>query len=184
MHLNLQTHSGHPHRVGDAVLIVDDELLRNHVYDLPVDGQRQGLGGVDRPLHILRGDLVIVAGNPHHPLAVDAADMVTGDPHKHRFHLQAGHLLRFRHRRLDGGHRLINVHHHPFAQAVGGRTADPHHVEGAIHVFLHDNGTDFGSADIQSGDYTSFHCRHTLLLCLLFDHDAVCKREVDLFNVR
>ena len=45
--LGLEPHAAHAERLADAVLLVDDELLREHVDDLAVHRDRHGLGRVD-----------------------------------------------------------------------------------------------------------------------------------------
>src|SRR5690606_17355589 len=52
MHLGLQAHAGHAHRLADAVLGIDDEFLGQDVQDLLVGGNRHGARRVDHPLHV------------------------------------------------------------------------------------------------------------------------------------
>ena len=58
-----------PVGVADAVLVVDHEVLRQHVQDLAVDRDRDGLGGVDRAPHVLAVDLAVLARDRDHAAA-------------------------------------------------------------------------------------------------------------------
>src|SRR5207249_7257094 len=50
VHLDLEPHPRHPDGLADAVLLVDDERLREHVDDLAVLRQVDGPRGVDGAL--------------------------------------------------------------------------------------------------------------------------------------
>ncbi len=49
----LEPHAAHADRLADAVLIVDDELLREHVDDLAVARERDRLGLLEDPLDVV-----------------------------------------------------------------------------------------------------------------------------------
>ena len=80
--LGLQPHAGHPDRVLDARLVVDDVLLGQHVDHLAVHRDRDRPGRVDHPLHVQRGDLGALDG--HDAAAVETGDVAAGDPGVHR----------------------------------------------------------------------------------------------------
>ena len=54
VHARLEAHARHADRLLDAVLIVDDELLRQHVQDVLVDRQRDGARRVEHALDVRR----------------------------------------------------------------------------------------------------------------------------------
>ena len=60
-----------PDRRADAVLLVDDEVLRQHVQDLAAARQRHRLGRVDRAPHVLARDLAVLAGDRDDAAAVE-----------------------------------------------------------------------------------------------------------------
>ncbi len=53
-----------PIGIADALLAVDDELLRQHVQDLLVGGDGDRLGGVDHVLDVAVGDLLVADRRP------------------------------------------------------------------------------------------------------------------------
>src|SRR5438105_2032706 len=81
----------HADRIADALLTVDDELLRQHVQDLLVRGYRDGLGGVDDVLDIALAHLLVAHSD--HAVGVEAPHVGTRDAGEHRVDLAAGHEL-------------------------------------------------------------------------------------------
>ena len=55
--LGLEPHARHAERLADAVLVVDDELLRQHVQDLAVHRQRDRARGVEHALDVAAAHL-------------------------------------------------------------------------------------------------------------------------------
>ncbi len=84
----------HADGLSHAVLVVDHEGLGQHVDDLAVLGQVDGPGGVHRALHVGLVHLAVLAGDGHHPAAVDSADVAASHPHVDARHLDAGHAPR------------------------------------------------------------------------------------------
>jgi len=93
VHLGLEPHAAHADRVLDAVLVVDDELLRDHVDDLAVHRDGDRLGGLDDAFHVGGRDLVVLARDRDDAAAVDAADVVAGDAGVDALDLDARHAL-------------------------------------------------------------------------------------------
>ena len=147
--LRLEPHAAHAQRLADAVLVVDDELLRDHVDDLAVHRDRDGLGGVDHPLHVPLAHLAIL--HRHHSVRVEGADVAAGDAGVDRRDLAVGHQLRLLHGMLDGVDGGVDVDHHPLAQPARRMGPDAHHVDTAGAAFGHD-GTDLGRADVETHD--------------------------------
>ena len=121
VHLGLEAHARHADRIADALLAVDDELLRQHVQDLLVGGDGDRLGRIDHVLDVAVGDLRSRIAD--HAVGVEAAHVAAGDAGVHRVDLAAGHELGFLHRALDRLHRRLDVDHHAFLQAARGLRA-------------------------------------------------------------
>ena len=67
--VHLEPGAGHARGVADPVLVVDHELLRQHVQDLAVERDRDGLGGVDHPAHVLAVDHAVLVRDRDHARA-------------------------------------------------------------------------------------------------------------------
>ena len=77
----------------DAVLVVDDEVLRQHVQDLAAARQRHRPRGVDRALHVLARDLAVAPGDGDHAAAVERLDVRARQRQVHAVDLDAGRQL-------------------------------------------------------------------------------------------
>ena len=60
VHLGLQAHAGHAERLLDAVLVVDDVLLREHVDDLAVLRDVDRLGLLEHRGDVALPDLLVL----------------------------------------------------------------------------------------------------------------------------
>ena len=63
VHLGFETNTRHAQGFANTGLVVDHILLRQHMKDLLVCGNRHRLRGIDDPIHILLKDLLIPYGN-------------------------------------------------------------------------------------------------------------------------
>ena len=124
--VHLEPRAGHADRRADAVLLVDDEVLRQHVQDFAAGRQRHRLRGVDRAPHVLAGDLAVLAGDGNHAAAVEALDVRPGQREVHRVDLDAGHQLGLLDRLLDRFDRRLEVDDDaaPDAARLGDAEAD------------------------------------------------------------
>src|SRR4029453_19005192 len=100
VHLGFEAHARHADRILHAILVVDDEALRDDVDDLAVHGDGHRLGRFDDALDVGGGDLFVTARHGDHAARVDGADVIAGDAREHALHRHAGHALRL----LDGAH--------------------------------------------------------------------------------
>ena len=114
--LGLEAHAGHAQRLLDAVLVVDDELLRQDVDDLAVQRDGDRLGRVDDPGDVGLADLLVLHRDD--ALAVEALDVAAGDAGVDGGDLAAGHQLGLFDRAADGGDGGLDVDHHALAQAL------------------------------------------------------------------
>ena len=140
MHLRFQANAGHAQGLFDAILIVDDVILRQNMQHFPVHGDRHRFGCVDDPIEVPWSDLFIFDGD--NAVAVKSFDMATRDPRENRVDLAASHQLRFFHGLFDGVHRALDVDDHALSEALRGVRPHPDHFHAMLGHFA-DNGTDF-----------------------------------------
>ena len=81
VHLRLEAHAGHADRIADAFLSVDDEFLRQHVQDLLVRGNRDGLRRVDDVLDVRVAHLAVAYRDD--AVRIQAAHVAAGDAGEH-----------------------------------------------------------------------------------------------------
>src|SRR5262249_29447824 len=129
VHLGFEPHAAHADRVLDAVLVVDDEFLRDDVDDLAIGGDGDRLRGLDHALHVGGRDLVVLARHRHDAAAVQAADVVAGDAGVHALGLHAGHALGLLDRARDARHGLLEVDDGTAAQALARGVAHAHDAQ-------------------------------------------------------
>ena len=127
--VDLEPRAGHADRRADAVLLVDDEVLRQHVQDLAAGRQRHRLGGVDRAAHVLARDLAVLAGDRDHAAAVESLDVRARQREVDRVDLDAGHQLGFLDRLLDRVDRRLEVDDDAAADAARLGDAEADDVE-------------------------------------------------------
>ena len=149
--LHVEPRSRHPVGVLDPVLVVDDELLGEHMEDLLVHGDVHRPGAVDRPRDVCGTDLPVL--DRGHAARIDPLDVAAGDPHVHRVDLHAGHKLGLVDRFFDGLHGAVDIHDHAFFQAVGRADADPDDVDLSAVLDLAHNGADLGRPQVQTYEH-------------------------------
>ena len=98
MHVDLEPGPCHAERGADAILLINDEILRKDMEDLPAGGQGHRFRRLDRPSDVVAGNLTILAGNRNHTAAIEPLHVGTGKREVHRVDLNSGHQLRL----LDG----------------------------------------------------------------------------------
>ena len=158
--LAFETHPVDAHRVLDAVLAVNQKILHQGVDHLPVGGNGHGAGRVDDPVHVRRGHFPILDGDD--PLAVDHLGLAAADAGINRADFAVGHDLRLFHGLANGPHGILDVDHHPFAQAAcGGGAAQAHDLHLVFPHFSH-HGADLGGADVQTNDELLGHVSYPI----------------------
>src|SRR5207249_4881699 len=95
VNVDLETRSSHPDRRANAILLVDDEILRQHMKNLPSGGKRDGLRGIDGPPDVFAGNLAILSGNGDDASTVEPFDVRTGERQVNRIDFDASHQLGF-----------------------------------------------------------------------------------------
>src|SRR5690606_19367833 len=107
MHLGLEAHAGHAYRLTDAVLRIDDELLRQHVNDALIGRNRHGARRVDDALDVAGADLFVADRDD--AVRVQAAHVTARDAGQHAVDLAARHELGLFDRALNRLHRRFDV---------------------------------------------------------------------------
>src|SRR5512139_1247975 len=117
--VHLEASAGHADWRADAVLVVHDVVLGQHVQDAATARQRHALRRVDRAADVLVRDLAGLAGDRHDAPAVEALDVRPGHRQMHGVDFDPGHQLRLLDRLLDRLDGRLEVHHDPAPNAVG-----------------------------------------------------------------
>src|SRR5699024_9461575 len=133
-----QPHAGHPDRLADAILMIDDVLLRNHVQDLLVGGNGDGPRGIDHALDIILRDLLIADGDD--PVGIEAPHVAAGDIGVDRMDFATSHQLGLLDRALDRLHGGLDIDDHALFQATRGMRADANHLDPVLRADLADYG--------------------------------------------
>ena len=147
--VHLEPAAGHADRHGDAVLVVDDEVLRQHVEDLAPAGQRDGARGVDGALDVLARDLAVAAGDRDDAAAVEGLDVRARERQVHAVDLDAGRELGFVERPLDRLGRRVDVVDDAAADALRLGEPDADDVEAAVVHELADDDRHLRRPDVE-----------------------------------
>src|ERR1043165_5989674 len=84
-----ETRADHTDRIVDAVLVVDDEFLRQSIDDLATGGKLNRARGVDRASDVVGDDLAVASGDGDDGLAVEAEDVRAGKINRHFFRFES-----------------------------------------------------------------------------------------------
>jgi hypothetical protein len=115
VNLGFQPNPGHPDRMKDAVLVIDNELLGQDVQYLPVERQGDRLCGIQDPGDIRLCDLPALYGD--YPVTVHALDVSARNSGKDRRNFTPGHEFGFFDRFSYGIDRLVYIYYDPSPQA-------------------------------------------------------------------
>ncbi len=153
VHIALEFGTQHADRILDAILAVHMKVLTNHVHDVIFGRQIDGLGVLDRVLHVFIGDLAIGGNDRMHAAIVEPAQMAAADAEINAADLHVGHLLGLDHRVanvLAGKTGIDNLRlAHP-ARAGLADTDDAQSRRVGIHFT--DHGADFRGAHFEADD--------------------------------
>ena len=125
VYLGLQPGAGHPDRLGDALLLVDQVVLGNGMEQLVVPAEAHVARDIIDPRHVAGADLA--AGDRDHPVGAPGRDVLSRDAAEDRADLHARHRLGVLHRLGDGAGHFVEVADHPSAEAAGSLGGDPQH---------------------------------------------------------
>lgn len=147
MDAGLEADARHADRLLDAVLIVDDVLLRQHVEDLAVALELDRLRLVEDALHVVGGDLAALDADE--AVLVEPADVAAGDADVDRVDLDARHRLGLLDGSLDRLDGRLDVHDDALLQALRRDGTDTDDVDPLVGLFG-DDGTHLRRTQIQS----------------------------------
>src|SRR6185312_8603956 len=160
--VDLEARAGHADRRADAVLLVDNEVLRQDVQDFASARERNGLGRVDGPADVFMRDLVLPARDGDDAAAVERLDVRARETQVHRVDLDARGQFRFvdgLFDRCDGG---LEIDDEAATDPSGLRQAEPDDVESRVARHLPDDRGDLRGADVEA-DQIAVFTRHSLL---------------------
>ena len=153
VHLGLESHARHADRIANALLPVDQELLRQHVQDALIGRNRDRLGRVDHVLDVAMRDLAVA--DRDHAVRVEAAHVTAGDAGVDGVDLAVGHELGLLDRALDGLHRGFDIDHHALLESARGLAAHADDFDRSVRGDLTDQRQHFGGADVEADDHVS-----------------------------
>ncbi len=151
--IGFQPDAAHPDRIGDALLAVHGEFLREHVDDLVAGWQHEFEHVIDNAVNVAAGDLGMVALAGQDAAVLQAFDVLAGnaDVHGAKFHarIALGNLDGF----ADGVDRFFDVADHAAQYADAFDLADAEDFELAMVVFAPGQATHFRGANVQRDDH-------------------------------
>jgi hypothetical protein len=145
-----QARPGHTDGIVYAVLIVNNEFLRQPIHNFPASGKLNRASRIDGPTHIVMAYFPVAAGHGNNRLTVEAHDVRAREIYGHFLCLDTAHSFRIFNRPSDSFDCRIRIYDHTFAKATGFRLADTKNLE---HAFLSCSGDDAGRftrTDIQA----------------------------------
>ena len=162
--LGFQPAAQHPVRIRDAAVVVDRELLRNRVQDLPVGRKRHAPGGGQNQVDVGTGDPLVAAVDVGGAVAVRRTQIGSADADEGAGDLDARHGLRLLRGPLERAHRRVEVHDVAPQRAAVGRPPDADDLERRFSVDLGAFGDQHG--DLRrphvDGDHMRIRLRHPL----------------------
>ena len=113
MNVGLHAHTGHTEWVIDAILSIDDELLRDDVNDLSVGRKCDTLRILDEAVDIGLRHFMVRPADANHAAALEALNMVAGNADHHRLDIHTRLRARLIHCGTDRPDRSVDVCHYP-----------------------------------------------------------------------
>ena len=135
----------HAQRISDAILIIDDVILRQNMEHFAIHWDSHCLCRIDHSLQIPRHDFFVF--NRDDAVTVEAFDVAPGNARKDGVNLTARHQTRFLNGFFERIHRGLDVDDHALAQSLRRMGADPDDLDAALG-HLTDDDANFGRADI------------------------------------
>jgi len=140
--VDLESRPGHPDWSADAILLVDDEVLRQHVEDLTSARQGHRFRRIDRTPHVLARDLAVLSRDRNDAAAVEGLDVRARKAEMHGVDLDSRRQFRLVDGLLDRVDGRLEVDHHPPPDALRLRQSDADDVEPSIIGHLADDSGD------------------------------------------
>jgi hypothetical protein len=118
MNLDGEARANHANGVVDAVLVVNDELLRKTVNYLASGRQLNGAGGINRAANIVGGNLSAAARDCDNRLPVESHDVRACKIDSDLFGLEAAHSFCIFNGAFDGIDGSLGIDYYAFAKAA------------------------------------------------------------------
>ena len=160
MHLRFQSHTRHADWLADALVVVDQILLWQHMQHALIGRNRNSLSSVQHALDVLLAHLAIT--NRHDAVGVEAADVAAGDACIDCANLAARHQLGFFDGTLNRLHGRLNVDDNALLQAARTLRSDSDHLQFAVIGHLSNHRDDFRCSDIEADDLPAAAVTRTL----------------------
>ena len=142
--------SVHADRFGNAVLSVNNKLLRQTADDLPTGCQRHRAGRINRPLDVIVGNFLFWAGHGDDSIFILAAKMFTGKIDRRRSDIQSADALGFPDRFSDRFGYQFGRSDDTSPQTLRFSLADADDIHLAVRRRLADDAPNAARADIQT----------------------------------
>ncbi len=146
-YLELASHQ--TRRVAHAALTVENEFLRQQVKSLAVLGHIDAARFFYRLTNVFAADLAGARTETDSAVTVDAADVRARNTHDGVLNRRLRHVLRFFHRLLDGGDRLVEIGDDAFAHAARVSDAVPA-IAQSIVIYFGDDDAGLGATDVDN----------------------------------
>src|SRR5208283_5528328 len=129
MHVRLKTDARHPNRITNAILPVDDELLRNDMNDFSIRRKCNPLCIFNQPVDICLRDLIFRSTDCNDTAALKTLNMISGNTHNHRLNFDTRAGLRLGYRALYRAHSFIDIRYDAARQPIGSTSSDTEYVK-------------------------------------------------------
>ena len=151
LRVHFQTDAGHAHWILDAFLPVQNEFFRNHVENLPISRNLDGLGSVNDPDHITLSDFPIGPSHRDHAMTFQTHHMSAIHRDHGMLYGNTGHALSFFQSLGNRRHGFFNIGNHPAANPGRHCFADTNDGRsGSLGFLFTHHHPDGGGADIQA----------------------------------
>jgi hypothetical protein len=121
--------SDHAYRIVDAILVIDNKLLREPINDLASSGQLDRTCGIDGAPYIFSSNLTVTTGNCDDRLTVKTHDVRTCEVYSDFSGFQTAHPLGFIDCALYRFNSGIRINNHAFAKPARFSFADANYVK-------------------------------------------------------
>src|SRR5262249_17997216 len=158
-----QAHAGHAERLFDAVLVVDDVILRQDVQHFAVHRDRDGFRRVHHALDVALAHLFVF--HRHDAVAVEPLDVAAGDAGEYGIDFAPGHHAGFGHGLLDRFDRALDVDDDALAETLRDVRAHADDLDTAVAHLAYDRA-DLRCADVQTDDDVVSFCHAAVFLPL------------------
>ncbi len=135
--------AAHPDRVGDALLRVHRELLREDVDDLVAGWQHELEHVVHEAVNVAVSDFGVIAFAGQDATMLQAFNVLSGDADVYAAELHAGIALADFHRFADGANGFFDVGDHAAQYTRAFDFADSDDFEFAVRIFTPGEAADF-----------------------------------------